>query len=512
MNPSKTWSQLSLFILLMGWTFPAHAIDIVRLYIDSCQSKAGFIIGMDKKDLTFLSLDGVVEKVERSGLHGVALYSVPAVSFANAINPATSNWYTFETYRDGRIVPLGTGWLIGFTKEKIAILNQHLEEQVINRDEIWGVAEIPARRGKAKNSATPDFSYVLRDPLLFAHCPLASLTHKGLLRTLDNTDAQQPSIIPKLTLDEPIGIKRYFDNQLEFYDQVGNYIEQASFYAVPQKFKNRTFIGTWGILGSRYANVGARQTNFLPLVEDQFSEGPFGFQRVVRSGVSPLSWGIHEEPVVQVFYGLKADYIHLDVFVDPTSIMIGRQYDWKKDQLDSIDDRYSEPAGAEFGFDIGNFSLFFVSSSIDAGVRVHDFFLHQTFALTRGGLSYQWIDWKIAFYVGQSQFERQESRIQYKFALNFFKVLLDFPLPYKTKGSLQLINRKLISDEFPDGSYSGDSKTVALRVDVPFQYRWTFFGLFSAENQTTEGAFNKGVVESKTSLHPKAAGGISYDF
>jgi hypothetical protein len=225
-----------------------------------------------------------------------------------------------------------------------------------------------------------------------------------------------------------------------------------------------------------------------------------------------LSWGIHEEPVVQVFYALKADYIHLDVFVDPTSIMIGRQYEWKKDQLDNIDDRYSEPAGVEFGFDIGNFSLFFASTSVDAGVRVHDFFLHQTFALARGGLSYQWIDWKIAFYVGQSQFEQQDLGVNYSFALNFLKVLLDFPLPYQTKGSLQVINRQLSSDEFPNGSYSGDSKTVALRVDVPFQYRWTFFGLFSAESQTTEGAVNKGAVETTTAVHPKVAGGISYDF
>jgi hypothetical protein len=51
----------------------------------------------------------------------------------------------------------------------------------------------------------------------------------------------------------------------------GDYEDRQRFYAVPQYYGNRTLLGTWGLLGSRYANVGARQVNFLPLVQDELS-------------------------------------------------------------------------------------------------------------------------------------------------------------------------------------------------------------------------------------------------
>ncbi len=483
----------------------AQAIDVVAMYRGSCQVDTGVVLRVDSKSVTYLAMTGKVVRIPRYEVVGIASYPLPGlpVKGFEATKDVTSDLFEFHTYRDGKVVPLATGWPIEYNAEHIQVLTQTGRDHLVVRDEIWGVKAVPPGAGVAfDGSGLKQQAYRLRHPLTFEKCA-------------DNvtSGAGDPiPIIPQVTYDNPIAIKRYHDHLKEGYAKIKEYEDRQGFYAVPQYYSNRTFLGTWAILGSRYANIGARQVNFLPLVQDELSDGPFGFQRIVRSGVAPLAWGLHEEPTVQIFYGLKADYVHFEFFVDPTAPLIGQQYNYSIGQLNSVDDRLVEKGGVEFGFDFGYFALVTAFSEGNMAIRGGDYFHDESFGSSRSGMAFQYNYYKLAFYLGNDTVELDDY-LSHDFRV--LKVLAQGPLTSRMRLRVQTIARSLTdkSGKKRPITYDSSSKTVAAQLDWDLNYRWTVQILGSAETIAAEYTIpTSGETDNKSKTYPKLASGVTVAF
>jgi hypothetical protein len=228
--------------------------------------------------------------------------------------------------------------------------------------------------------------------------------------------------------------------------------------------------------------------------------------------VAPLAWGLHEEPTVQVFYGLKADYIHVDVFFDPTSPLIGPRYNYSKGQLDDLDDRLVEKGGLEFGFDFGHFSLFTAFTSGNIGIRANDTFEDAAFSSSRSGLSAQYNYYKVGFYAGSDYFHISDD---VQLNLRFLKIFATTPISSRLTLKSQLISRQLAdasSSSDAPFAYESDSQTIACEADWDLNYRWTVYLLGSLERRAADVKFADGATDDADGLHPKLASGVTVMF
>jgi hypothetical protein len=475
------------------------------MYRGSCRVDTGVILHVNSQEIYFLGTDGFISKIPRFEVIGLARYPLPYLPVTN-IHPRDREsiaFYKFETFRNGSIATLAIGWPIAFNSENIQVLTQDGTDHLINRNDLWGVSRVaaPSQLHFATNGQGSLKKYELRHPLAFESCPPNITPGEG----------EPKRVIPQTQLNEPISIKREHDFLRAGYEKLEDYEDRQRFYAVPQYYSNITRLGTWALFNSRYSNVGARQVNFLPLVEDEFSDGPFGFQRVLRSGVAPILWALQEEPMVQIFYGLKADYIHLDVFADPTAPLIGERYRWKSDQLDPIDDRLIEKGGMEFGLDFSYFSLFFAFSSGEMGIRAEDDFAESTFGITRAGFSAQYNYYKLAFYIGEESVELAED-LDHSF--QFLKALYQSQVNTKFAFNAQYIQRKLVDRNNPKAPfiYDGESQTIASEIKYNLTYRWRLNALVSMENLSSSFEAKDGTSDSRSKIHPKLSSGITIAF
>jgi hypothetical protein len=152
-------------------------------------------------------------------------------------------------------------------------------------------------------------------------------------------------------------MKRELDRLQEGFAQVAHYESDQKFYPVPQLYRNRTSLGIWFPMGSRHG-TSPRRGRFAPLVIDELSMGPFRFQHLFLTGVTPNPALLHEEPQTQIYYRFKAAYFHASIMFDPELILVGEKYKWRGLDLDpSADIRMSEMFALDLGFDLGPFSL-----------------------------------------------------------------------------------------------------------------------------------------------------------
>lgn len=504
---TKFWRPLPFlvaFLWLLALPAKLAAIDVISMYRGSCQVDTGVVLKVDNKNVTFISLAGGVKRIPRYEIVGVASYPLPHLPLKSVSIPPELDVeiFQFQTYRDGHLAPLAHGWPIEYNAENIQILSSTGDDHLVVRDEIWGVTSSTAPATVAFNGdAEHSNRYLLRHTLAFEKCP----------ENITAGEGKPIAVIPQVTYDDPISIKRYHDHLKAGFLKIKDYEDRQRFYAVPQYYGNRTLLGTWGLLGSRYANVGSRQANFLPLVQDEHSDGPFGFQRVVRSGVSPLAWGLHEEPTVQVFYGLKADYVHFEAFFDPTAPLIGDQYNYSKGQLNRIDDRLIEKGGVEFGFDFGYFSLYTAFSEGNMGIRAGDLFVADSFSSSRFGLSGQYNRYKMGFYVGSDDVKLDEDMSH---TFSFAKLFAQGPLTPSLFLKAQLIERRLKDNHAKKAlfSYDSESQTLTVEANLTLNYRWTLNLLGSVEDQKARVKLVDGTRDSVGKVFPKLASGLTVMF
>ena len=499
--------KLILFFAVFFVNLDASAVDIFNVYRGSCQISSGVVIKVDESQIFLADVHGHLQTIPRYDIVGLTLYALPDIPIPLISNSTQSDVdiMSFDTYVNGEVVPLGEGWPIDFTKDYVQIINREGADQQIQRDRIWGINSTPVRgpitfkRFKEQHS-----SYLLRHPLAFERCGKV-IVGGGNMAPL--------AINPQNQLTDIIGIKHFFDDKKSGYAKLYAYEERQQFYPIPQYNSNQTKIGSWAILGSRYANVGARQANFLPIVQDEFSEGPFGFQRVARSGLYPILWSLHDEPVVQVFYGINADYIHLEVFFDPLLVLIGKQYEWQKDQLNNIDDRLIENAGGEFGFNFGRFSIFAAATLGSYAFRSDDQFELGSFGAPKLGLKFQHLYHVLSAYVGRSTIVTDFGNAK---TLNFFRVNNQIRLSEAHQLRFSVLGRKITDAGYSDKDkyfgYTGTAYAASGQWDWAINHRWTSNLLLSVENFAATVDLGSGRSNTTNANYPKLAGGATISF
>ena len=248
---------------------------------------------------------------------------------------------------------------------------------------------------------------------------------------------------------------------------------------------------------SRYTNVGARRINFLPFVQDEYSGGPFGFQRIIRSGVYPISWSVHAEPSLSVYYGLKADYVVLDVFYDPQALLIGERYDWSKGHLNSLDDRLVEKGGLKFGIAFKYLQLGYAFAGGKHGIRAGEEFLDMSFSSGRVFTKFMYRLYTAELQAGSDgsgtdhQGTQDEGGRDYSYSMSVVRINLEAPIGKKFSGRLSLLQRRLDDGNSVDHSFRYDSvyRTVSFFANWRLDYRWTAVLLTIQEFQEAEATF-----------------------
>jgi len=346
------FSRLALVALLLLTARPAFALNVLGVYRSACDRVMGVVVRVERRDVHLLTLSGELVTIPRHEIVSLTYYPVPSLPISDITLGEAFPVYRVKALQGTQIVSLVEGWPIDYSEEKISFLQRDGKDLVINRDSIWSLEIVPSLAPRAK--ATPAVG-----GLDYAH-PQAS----GFCEGTQLAEGHR-QVFPQQFLNDEVVIKRELDRLQDGYEKVEKYSHDQLFYAVPEVYRNETSLGLWLSLGSRHG-ANDRRNNLTPLLTDELSLGPFGYQHIIMTGSAPNRLLIHEEPQTQIFYAFKAAYFHASVFFDPNLVLVGGKYAWRYSDFSSTDanDRWVESFLIELGFDIGNFSLQIVPVSV----------------------------------------------------------------------------------------------------------------------------------------------------
>jgi len=349
----SSFSKLMVVVALLLLGRPAFALNVLGVYRAACDRVMGVVIRVERRDVHLLDLSGQLVKIPRHEIVSLAYYPVPSLPISNLSLGPELPMFRVKSLQDKDIVDLVEGWPVDYSEEKISILGRDGKDLVINRDSIWSLELVDSGTARAIPVATAD-------ALDYAH-PQAS----GFCAGGEEQSAGRRQVFPQQFLNDEVVIKRELDRLQEGYDKVEKYSHDQLFYPKPEVYRNETALGLWLSVGSRHG-ASDRRNNFTPVLIDELSFGPFGYQHVIMTGSAPNRLLLHEEPQTQVFYAFKAAYFHASVFFDPNVVLVGSKYDWRYTDFRDhrAGDRWVEAFLIELGFDLGMFSLQIVPVSV----------------------------------------------------------------------------------------------------------------------------------------------------
>lgn len=323
----------------------AHAINVNAVYRTACERELGIIIDVQKRELTLLGLDGNVRNIPRYEVVSLAYYPVSSVRIDPARVHQSRPALRISTLLDGRIVPLLDGWPVDFNQERIAFINLEGQEIIVNRDRIWSLdylEELPSRR-----SIRPQKPQNFVHPHAVGFCNDTGATPGAKVQ------------YPQQFINDQVVIKRELDRLMQGHQDVREYERDQIFYPRPQLYENRTALGLWTSHGRKHGASADRPNNFTPVLVDELSLGPFGYQHVLVTGAAPMSFSVHTEVQSQIYYRFKAAYFHASAMFDPNLLLVGERYGWSAEELaaDRPDIRINEALMVELGFDWGPVAL-----------------------------------------------------------------------------------------------------------------------------------------------------------
>jgi hypothetical protein len=256
--------------------------------------------------------------------------------------------------------------------------------------------------------------------------------------------------------------------------------------------------------GSRYGSSSSRN-NFTPVLTDEFSSGPFGFERIFLTGSAPVPFSIHEEPQTQMLYKFKADYFHVTGMLDPNVILVGTRYKWSKQDIPSPnDDRSSEIGDLEFGFDYGSFALnAYAGGVVDTGIRLNDQFVENSGNLPRLGLTYR------NYLFGGDVQGGSGTYDQFKFG--FFRFNAEVFFIKQWDFTYSLIYKTMDYSDPTKFVYSSNSFTNALYASYSFSYKFSMSAFLSFESFNNKYGLTS-LSGTSSNLYPKAGvyGALSF--
>jgi hypothetical protein len=475
------------------------AVEVLRVYQRKCTIVTGVLLATDLAKITMLEVSGRVRSVDKHEILGVARYSIkdfrpepPQDPLPPAIKLTTKS--EFESLRQI------TGWINGYTKEHIQIFGVDHQEYQILRSSIW---DIEVAEGMIERDHLRSDLPQMADPLEFSDC------------------GQRSGLHPFQSYTREVQLAEYFNQILIGQEEIVDYEDERLFYAVPQIFGNQTRLGSWAILASRYSDAGSRRVNFLPFVEDSLSEGPFAYQRRIYSGLAPVEWIDHTEPILSALYELKVSYVHFRFFLDPAIILLGDRYEWTKSQLDTLDERPAPIGGARFGIDIGHWSLFAMHYQGYFGVRFEDYFANLPYATSQFGLMYQNHRWLLELMTGGTSFSDkqplgqtgQSVDIDADYSVSRFNIAYAWSQRLQLRASAVGRLLDLTSEELPlRWNYESTATDFALQVDWDYDQRWRLHARFMSEFIARKSDSDVQPENQKDFSYAKLASGITLAF
>lgn len=503
--PSNLFFKASLILLtILVWgslRSALHAINISAVYSSACQRDIGVIIDVDDSKIRLLTLSGEIKSIDRYNIVYVASYPAGDNPIAQVKLTEEARLIVIKTVYNNEVVDLVKGWMIDSAEDQISFLTVNGTETVLDNDDIWDIELLPMEE-------TIQFPVNGREPYRFVH-PYPFMHCNNNAKHSDDMN----QIYPQHLLEDRLLIKKELDRLNEGYERLRGYSADKVFYPKPQVYGNNARLGFWGNIGSRYGASRLRKNNFVPVISSESSDGPFGFQRILVTGNALMPSGVHEEPQMQFYYRLKADYVHFAIMVDFNRFVIGEsEYKWHKEDLQENDHRENDKLNIGGGFDYGNFAVdLSIWNSIQYGVRVGENFHDNSISLNKLGVSFENRSLKAEFYSGFGEDQKEEPiplpdsandwekayidaynahlAKQAEFSAKYVIYRLNLTLfsisPYYPRYSL--IYRALDFERGPDlqgngaFSYEGTSLTNALYVEYPLDDEISLSGYVSIE-------------------------------
>ncbi len=492
---------------LLGLWLPwssAQAIQLTAVYLSACRREVGVLLRADRSSVQMLTLAGAVRTFPRFEIIYFALYPLGEAPMTRVEGNDEVDLVTVQTIFHGERRELVRGWMVDYAEEQISFLTTEGEETVIDTGDIWDLEMAPLEE-TVVFPERPVFPYRFVHPYPFAHCGYddEAPAEAGVTRR---------TIFPQTQLGDPLLIKKELDRLEEGYARTEGYRRSKKFYPVPQVYRNETQLGVGAFFGSRYGATGTRQNSFIPVLVSGFSDGPFAFQSAWVAGAAPMPFSVHEEAQTQVYYRLKADYLHFSFQYDFNQVLIGSSnYQWQPGDLDTNDDRWSEIAHLGGGYDYGPLSFDLSLTFVGYAVRHEGEFFEDKAELFKFGFTYHDRSFRGDFYYGtgrdqkpsieemiegdeEEDLEEAEERrnliTDFYTKLRFFRMNLGFPGMGRDRFTYSLIYRWLEFERQNDleglgaFSYVGRSVTNAIYLDFPLDDELTLSFFASVEALT----------------------------
>lgn len=453
---------LAALVCVLSITPEVCAINVHAVYRTACNRELGIIIDVQKRELTLLGLDGNVLRIPRYEVASIAYYPVSGI----AINPERVHHahpaLEIRTLQGGELVPLLMGWPVDFNQERIAFVNLEGQEVVVHRDRIWSLEYLEHLPHRARLRSAPALDFV--HPHAVGFCNRAA------------TGSNSRAVFPQQFINDQVVIKRELDRLMEGHEEVREYERDQVFYPMPEIYRNGTALGLWTSHGHKHGATASRPNDFTPVLYDELSLGPFGYQHRLVTGAAPMPFSVHTEVQTQIYYRFKAAYFHASAMFDPNLLLVGSEYDWQIDDLaaDRPDMRITEALMVELGFDWGPVALQISPGALSMiAARSGDAFASEEHALFRFGPRITLRDWEAELLVGISDESSEHARwVRLNGTLNATEALvfdasvlvrrLELPAYQETEAELRTWN---VSDRAIAGS---------------LQARYTLFGRYDA--------------------------------
>jgi len=377
---------------------PGQALQIYGIYKTDCQREVGIFLGVDDVNVQLLDLDGQVQEIPRFNINYMAQYPVGKPLITHILVQDKVPLVSIQTIYENKVVKLLKGWMGDHSENKISFLTIEGVETVIDINHIWDI-------DISLQNQDYQFPTVTAVPKLIHPYPYREC------KKYPNQKSETWTVYPQVLHPDHLSIKKELDRLQQGYRMLDSFYADKVFYPVPQVYKNDTAISIGAYLNSRYGASKYRNSSFIPGVISEYSEGPYGFQRIWITGTSPLEGSVHEEPQTQISYKMKSDFIHFSVNYDMTRMLIGdEKYHWQDEELKSLDDRWNETGHIGFGFDYLNYAIDVALLNTQYGVRYQEHFVNKAVLLLRFGLSFQNRFFKSSFYYGSGTSEKEEYR------------------------------------------------------------------------------------------------------
>jgi len=399
---SNLFSKAALiFLTLLVWTSyrsTLQAINTFAVYSSACQRDIGVIIDVDDSKIRLLKMNGEIKSIDRFNIIYISSYPIGVNPIAEVKVSDGTELILIKTIYNDEVVDLVKGWMIDAAENQISFLTVNGTETVVDNEDIWDIERLPLEK-TLKFPTGGQKTYRFAHPYPFMHCDKDA-----------NQGGEVHLIYPQHLLEDPLLIKRELDRLQGGYDRLRAYHNDKVFYAKPQVYGNEARLGVWGNIGSRYGGSEQRGNNFIPEISSEDSDGPFGFQDILVTGSALLPTGVHEEPQMHFYYGLKADYVHFAIMVDFNRYVIGEsRYQWHAEDLSQNDHRANDTFNISGGFDYGNFSVdISVWNRIQYGVRSGEIFFGSSINLNKFGFIFENRSLKAELYSGFGSDQKEE--------------------------------------------------------------------------------------------------------